>query len=115
VTPPLTTDEARLDEVRWRFGRALVGRYRATGLVLDLAEVISTRPDGTVCSTRGAPRLCDEYAADSGHLNAEGAARAAKAFVFALHRLLAVARPPRPRPAAARRDGSPIAAADLEA
>lgn len=87
MTPPLTTDEPKLNEVRWKFGRSLLDRYKGDGLVVDLAEVISTKTDGTVCAKKGTPRLCDEWSSDEGHLNGAGSERAAKAFVVALQRL----------------------------
>jgi hypothetical protein len=88
VTPPLTTDEAKLNEQRWKFGRLLIEKYRGEGIVLDLAEVMAAQADGGLCEKRGAPRLCDEWASDSGHLNGPGSERAAKAFVVAVQRLL---------------------------
>lgn len=88
VTPPLTTNDPGANEVRWRFGRALVEKYRGQGIVFDLAEVVATQNDGTLCDKRGTPRMCDEWASDEGHLNGPGSERAAKAFVVAVSRVL---------------------------
>jgi hypothetical protein len=88
ITPPLTTNEPKLNAIRWQFGRALVARYKNDGLVLDLAEVVSTTADGGVCERGGSPRMCTAWALDRGHLNAVGSQRAARAFVIAVHRLL---------------------------
>jgi hypothetical protein len=87
VTPPLTTDEPELNGVRWRFGRELIRRHRDTGLVFDLGAVISTDASGQQCKTGNQRRLCPGWASDSGHLNDDGSQRAAKAFLYAFHRL----------------------------
>jgi hypothetical protein len=87
VTPPLTTDEPELNGVRWRFGREMVRRHRDSGVVFDLAAVISTDAAGQQCKSGNQRRLCPGWASDSGHLNDEGSQRAAKAFLYAFHRL----------------------------
>jgi len=88
VTPPLTTDEPELNGHRWRYGRELIRRHRDSGLVFDLAAVISTDAAGRQCKSGNQRRLCPGWASDSGHLNDAGAKRAAKAFLYAFHRLL---------------------------
>ncbi len=88
ITPPLTTSDPSLNERRWKFGRAMIDKYRTDGLVLDLAEIIATTDDGGLCEKRGAPRLCDGWSSDEGHLNDAGSQRAAKAFVVAVKRLV---------------------------
>ena len=88
VTPPLTTDEPELNGRRWRFGRELIQRHRGSGLVFDLAAVISTDAAGQQCRSGNQRRLCPGWASDSGHLNDAGAKRAAKAFLYAFYRLL---------------------------
>lgn len=88
VTPPLTTDEPELNGRRWRFGRELIRRHRDTGLVFDLAAVISTDAAGEQCKSENQRRLCPGWASDSGHLNEAGSRRAAKAFLYAFYRLL---------------------------
>lgn len=88
VTPPLTTDEAELNGRRWRFGRELIRRHRDSGLVFDLAAVISTDGEGQQCKSGNQRRLCPSWASDSGHLDEEGSRRAAKAFLYAFYRLL---------------------------
>jgi len=88
MTPPLTTSDPGLNAVRWKFGRAMIDKYRTDGLIFDLAEVIATGEDGTLCEKRGAPRLCDGWSSDEGHLNDAGSQRAAKAFVAAVKRLV---------------------------
>lgn len=87
VTPPLTTDEPELNGIRWRFGREMIRRHRDTGLVLDLAAVISTDAAGEQCKSGNQRRLCPAWASDSGHLNDAGSQRAAKALLYAFHRL----------------------------
>ena len=88
ITPPLTTSDPAQNAIRWKFGRALIEKYRSDGLVFDLAEVIATTDEGGLCEKRGAPRLCDSWSSDEGHLNDAGSQRAARAFVVAIKRLV---------------------------
>ncbi|MBK8010411.1 MAG: SGNH/GDSL hydrolase family protein [Deltaproteobacteria bacterium] len=85
VTPPLTTNEPGLNRARIAFGQWMKNSYGSIAVVFDLAEAISTRPDGSACEDGGARRLCPEYASDAGHLNALGQERAAKAFLYAIY------------------------------
>jgi hypothetical protein len=95
-TVPLTTDGGIAQWVVSRLARgaydaaanlareqfnALVREQNPGGLVFDIAAVESTAPDGTRCRSGSAYCLAREYAADSGHLNAEGSARAAAELV----------------------------------
>ena len=53
---------------------------RANGkLLLDLADIESHAPDGSVCYS-GCETMCDEYRGDNGHPNQTGAIRIAKAY-----------------------------------
>lgn len=89
VTTPLKTDEPANNAQRLRYGDWLKSTFKSQAIVLDLAAVESTRPDGTaICTNGGSRALCSEYAADEGHLNDTGRARAAKAFLFAVYRSL---------------------------
>lgn len=85
ITPPLTTDAPNLNRARIAYGNWMKSTYGSIAVVFDLGEVISTRPDGTACEDGGSRRLCPEYASDSGHLNALGQERAAKAFLYAVY------------------------------
>ncbi len=84
VTPPLTSDEPRENRIRLAFGQRLRQRFAATDVVFDLAEVQSTRDDGSRCVRDRSAVLCDPYRSDEGHLNDAGADRAAKAFLYAV-------------------------------
>lgn len=99
VTVPLTTDPGVLGRLKTRlggsdrFGRgenvarerlnALIRREYAQDHLFDLAAIESTRPDGTRNAGQAAGRqyfsLHDGYASDLGHLNTDGAKRAATA------------------------------------
>lgn len=73
--------------LRAKFGDFLRNHYAGgRHVVFDLQQIESTGANGQKCSQNGIPVLCAEWAADNdGHLNNEGATRAAKAFVYALH------------------------------
>lgn len=97
VTAPLTTEAT---DLKWRV-KEVIGRannnaareqYNALmraeygeGLLLDLAAIEATAPDGTVAvvSSNGEQHLAlaPQNAADSGHLNAAGSATAADRFL----------------------------------
>ena len=87
VTPPLTSDDAARNAVRLQYGRRLIEDESDTGVVLDLAAIESTDSAGRACTLGGVRRLCDEWRDDEGHLNDNGKARAAKAFLTAFSRL----------------------------
>lgn len=74
---------------RNEFNRLMAETY-PTGTIFNLAEVESTRPDGTRCTiTSGGervPYLCPEYSEDGGHLNEAGRVRAAAALLEVLAR-----------------------------
>ncbi len=58
--------------------------------LLDLADIESHRPDGTLCSTNGIPTICSEYCVETsgGHLtNGMATQRAAKAVWVMMARL----------------------------
>jgi hypothetical protein len=84
VTPPLTTKEAPENKVRVEFGDWLKKTFSQREVVYDLQSVESTKADGVQCLTGGTRSLCPEYAADEGHLNAEGQKRAAKGLLYAI-------------------------------
>jgi hypothetical protein len=88
VTPPLTTDEPKLNKTRVAYGEWMRNTYADKAVVFDLGAVISTKADGSACEAGGARKLCDEWSSDEGHLNAEGQKRAAKAFLYAIYRSL---------------------------
>lgn len=52
------------------------------GVLMDIADIESHAPDGTLCTHDGYPALCPDYTEESrgGHLNARGSQRMAKAF-----------------------------------
>lgn len=86
VTPPLKTSaDASVNPKRLQFGQWLSTTYGADAVVLDLATIESTDAAGATCTAGGARALCAAWASDDGHLNAAGQARAAKAFLYALH------------------------------
>lgn len=86
VTPPLKTSaDASVNGKRLQFGQWMSSTYGGDAVVLDLAAVESTDTAGAACMAGGARALCAAYASDDGHLNATGEARAAKAFLYALH------------------------------
>jgi hypothetical protein len=104
VTVPLTTRPPLLSRLKQAVrgddsygATANVARERLNELIrkeyagdhlFDLAAVESTAPDGSRVSGRSGGRpyfaLADSYAADSGHLNADGSNRAATAFLAAV-------------------------------
>lgn len=90
VTPPLATREVAENKARLDFGDWMKKTFAERDVVLDLSAVESTKPDGQVCTSSGVRVLCPEYAADEGHLNAEGSKRAAKALLYAIARSLGV-------------------------
>ena len=97
VTTPLTTEPSLKSKVKMLLGRsehvgpadnaarerlnALMRREYGADLLFDLAAIESTTPDGARMSGRFQGReyfaLYPGYAADAGHLNAEGSAIAA--------------------------------------
>lgn len=97
ATAPLTTEDGARQAVKNLLGRssdniarekynALVrAEYAGSGPLFDIAAVESTRPDGTRVSrsTNGQVHfaLYSGYASDEGHLNADGARRAASEFL----------------------------------
>jgi hypothetical protein len=104
VTVPLMTGQGQMSKLKSlltgsnRWGpaenvarerlNALMRREYAGGHLFDLAAVESTAPDGSRATGthQGQPyyRLYDGYAADSGHLNADGAQVAATAWLQAI-------------------------------
>jgi hypothetical protein len=104
VTVPLTTDPPLLSRLQRAvrgddsYGAAanvtrarlneLIRKEYADDHLFDLAAVESTAPDGSRMSGRSGGRpyfaLADGYAADPGHLNADGSHRAATAFLAAI-------------------------------
>ncbi|MFN8126164.1 MAG: SGNH/GDSL hydrolase family protein [Candidatus Nanopelagicales bacterium] len=86
VTVPLTVPDPAANLARQHYNRLMRSTYGQR--VFDLARIESTRPDGS----RVAGHLHGEryfslyrgYAADEGHLNSEGARRAARGFVQAV-------------------------------
>jgi hypothetical protein len=104
VTVPLMTEQGQLSKLKSRLTgsnrwgpaenvarerlNALIRREYTGGHLFDLAAIESTAPDGSRASGtyQGQPyyRLYDGYAADSGHLNAEGAQAAATAWLRAI-------------------------------
>lgn len=88
VTTPLKTDEPAFNKSRLAYGDWLKNTYKDKGLVLDLAMIQSTKPDGSACMNGGVRALCSEYASDEGHLNDAGQKRAAKAFLYAIYKSL---------------------------
>ncbi len=102
ATSPLTTERGPLGKVRAALGRGdslgpehnvvrerfntlVRGHFTEPGALFDIAGVQSTTPGGDrVAYTRDGERyyaMDAEYASDPGHLNADGAAVAASAFV----------------------------------
>lgn len=102
ITTPLTTESSGVkatlksllrrpdlnaaDNVaRQRYNELMRQTYGDTGLLFDLAEIESTTPDGD--RVRGEYQgdtyyaLAPQYAADPGHLNADGSALAAAQFL----------------------------------
>jgi hypothetical protein len=88
VTTPVKTDEASLNAMRLQYGDWLKNTYKNEAIVLDLAAVQSTQPNGAACTSGGTRNMCAAYASDEGHLNATGQARAAKAFLYAVYKSL---------------------------
>jgi hypothetical protein len=88
VTTPLKTGGPANNETRLAHGEWMKNTYRGKAVVLDLAAIQSTNPDGTACLSGGVRALCPRYASDDGHLNAEGRARAARALLVAISRAL---------------------------
>jgi hypothetical protein len=104
VTVPLTTEQGLLSKLKGRLSgtsrygpaenvarerlNALIRREYAGGHLFDLAEVESTKPDGTrdVGTYQGQSyyRLHEGYASDSGHLNGVGSRVAATAWLTAV-------------------------------
>jgi hypothetical protein len=79
---------ARLNEFNVAL-RSWVGQSPDRMLV-DLADIVSHRPDGSLCTRNGYPRTCDEYSGEEtgGHLTSGWSkVRAAKAFWIAMARL----------------------------
>jgi hypothetical protein len=88
VTPPLTTDDPKLNKARVAYGEWMKNTYADKAVVFDLGAVISTKEGGSACEAGGARKLCDEWASDEGHLNDKGKERAAKALLYAIYRSL---------------------------
>jgi len=93
ITPPIHQDQEdwlleEENKIRLDFGQWLVDTYSANHIIYDLAAVESTREDGTTCTYGSVKVLCSEYwdGSSGSHLNATGQVRAAKAFLFALHK-----------------------------
>jgi hypothetical protein len=104
VTVPLTTDAGALSRLKTRLGgsdrysraenvareqlNALIRREYTGDHLFDLAAIESTRPDGGRVSGQAGEgeyfALYEGYASDQGHLNGEGARRAATAWVKAI-------------------------------
>jgi hypothetical protein len=88
ITPPIKTDEPAVNAKRLQFGDWLKSTYKNEAIVLDLAVIQSTRVNGSVCASGATRVMCSEYASDEGHLNAQGQARAAKGFLYAVYKSL---------------------------
>jgi hypothetical protein len=88
VTPPLTSDDPKLNKARVAYGEWMRNTYKDKAVVFDLGAVISTKSDGSACEGGGARKLCDDFASDEGHLNEKGQQRAAKAFLYAIYKSL---------------------------
>ena len=71
-TVPLTTGASSDNVVREKFSSLVRNTYRNREPVFDLAQVESTRPDGTTESFSGVRALVAAYSSDGGHLNAVG-------------------------------------------
>jgi hypothetical protein len=104
VTAPLMTEQGSLSKLKSRLTgssqggpaenaarerlNALIRREYASGHLFDLAAVESTAPDGNRAAgtyqEQSYYRLYEGYAADSGHLNGEGARVAATAWLQAI-------------------------------
>jgi hypothetical protein len=56
------------------------------GVLMDIADIESHSPDGTLCTHEGYPALCPDYTEESrgGHLNARGSQRLARALWLAM-------------------------------
>jgi hypothetical protein len=88
VTTPIKTDDPGANARRLAYGDWLKTTYARESIVLDLAGIQSTKGNGAPCMNGATRAMCTEYASDEGHLNAQGSARAAKAFLYAIYKLL---------------------------
>lgn len=63
------------------FNALMRQRVPAGGVLIDFADLVTHRPDGSLCQTGGVPRMCDDYTSEpaGGHLSTGWArVRAAK-------------------------------------
>jgi hypothetical protein len=84
VTVPLMTASNGGNGPREQFSELLRQAYAGKEPLFDLAEVESTRPDGTSELSNGIRALVPSYSSDGGHLNTSGAEVVAKALVVYL-------------------------------
>jgi hypothetical protein len=86
VAPPLMTAKSSRDNpMRLEYTAWLKSTFGAGAVVLDLPAIQSLGANGQPCTDGKTRAMCDAWASDDGHLNDAGAARVAKAFLYALH------------------------------